>query len=63
MDGSDADLLFKKQQRVEDLVSLKAILVQIAINVAIYLTALVIFFWARVKYPLFYSSKDASKSK
>ncbi|KAI8891000.1 DUF221-domain-containing protein [Backusella circina FSU 941] len=63
MDGSDADLLFKKQQRVEDLVGLKAILVQIAINVAIYLAALVIFFWARVKYPLFYSSKNASKSK
>lgn len=49
--------LFEKQEEQEDLVSLKAMLIQISVNLVFTLSVLILFSWMRPRHPVIYAPK------
>lgn len=56
--SENADSYFKQQQRMEDLVTLKAMIIQISINFGIAVIVLVLFCWLRPRHSEIYAPKE-----
>ncbi|KAG2229271.1 hypothetical protein INT48_003865 [Thamnidium elegans] len=54
---SELDLLFKEQQRLEDILNLKAMIVQVSINLGFAICVLSLFCWLRPRHAFIYAPK------